>query len=316
MNLEQVRAAWTKRCATLADEIRAKRRCDICIANALWSDKRFPLRKEYVDTIAASYRTGGVIPADFSNPEASRQMINQWAQTQTKDKIEDLIPKNEVDDNTRLVLTNAIYFKGQWASQFDPKYTRDGNFFVTSDRQVNARMMTGRMTCRYVADKDMQAIELPYADGNMGMVIILPRSKDGLAILEKSLSPEVFAAWLGRMHETTVSVHLPRFTISGASKDLGETLRAMGMTDAFDYRRANFTGMTDSGGPYAIGKVFHQGRIEVTEEGTVAAAATAVTMTLGGSPPAFNADHPFFFVIRDIKTGTIAFMGHVAEPTL
>jgi len=288
----------------------------LSVANALWPKRGYRLLPNFLETLRLHYGAG-LRPLDFSaDPEGSRRTINAWVGRQTRGKITDLLPPRSIKPNTRLVLTNAVYFKGAWKLRFDARLTGPQTFWLAPGRGVKVPMMRHR-TARFLYGefKDLQVLSLPYAGGRMSMVVLLPRRVDGLAGLERSLTSPALIGWLSSLRRRKVRVWLPRFKLTSRFS-LKKTLSAMGMPDAFDRVRADFSGMT-GGRDLMIDKVLHQAKIQVNEQGTEAAGATAVIMVPRGMvrrPPAFRADRPFVFLIRDERTGGILFMGRVVDP--
>lgn len=312
----------------------AKRPYELTVANALWGQQGYKFRREFVETAIDNYG-GGLNQVDFKrDAEAARKTINQWVEDRTREKIKDLIPSGVLDAATRLVLTNAIYFKGRWASPFDEKRTAEMPFVPAMPRGFRGRVAAFqvplmRQTARfgYFESDRMRALEMLYEGGDLAMLILLPKSPslersgaahhtEDLVALEKSLTVENLADWSAKLKRQEVEVFLPRFKATLAF-DLGDVLKSMGMADAFDAEKADFTGMTEKRELF-ISAVLHKAFVEVNEEGTEAAAATAVLMKgNGGGPdpvPVFRADHPFVFLIRHIKTGSIFFVGRVMDP--
>ncbi|HNV71729.1 MAG TPA: serpin family protein, partial [Candidatus Ozemobacteraceae bacterium] len=255
---------------------------------------------------------------DFTaDAEAVRKVINTWVAEQTRDRIKNLLPEKSLDSLTRLVLVNAVYFKGVWAQAFDKAETKPQAFFVDGKESVELPLMFRKMNSGYLKGDDYQALELPYQGNRLGMVVFLPDAKDGLAAFEKKMTGEGLSKLLGMLqHEKDIQVYLPKFTFSWGG-GMKEHLQALGMKVPFE-DNADFSGMT--GKPdLKIDQVYHQAFVEVNEEGTEAAAATAVVMTEKGisfeiEPKLFRADHPFLFLIRDRETGTVLFMGRVTDP--
>ena len=286
--------------------------CTLHVANALWGQQGCGFRDEFLELNRRHYGAG-FREVDFAAaPEQARQTINAWVADQTEQMIRELLQRGDLDAADVLVLTNAIYFKGDWASRFDRRQTRDAPFRVSEHEQVTVPMMHSSGRFGFAATEDVDLLELPYAGDRLSMVVLLPKEIAGLAALEQSLSTENLEGWLGKLREETTRVQLPRFKLDSRF-DLAKTLEAMGMTDAFNARKADFSGMTGRRDLY-IGMVIHQAAIEVHEEGTEAAAATAVRMKRGAGPPVFVADHPFLFLIRDRESGSVLFMGRVMNP--
>ena len=285
------------------------------IANSLWPQAGYPFLEEFL-ALTKEYYGATITPLDYGDPETARETINAWVGEHTEGKIKELIGPRVLGALTRLVLTNAIYFKGNWASRFDPALTEDAPFWVTPARQVPVPMMTQQREFKYAECAGVQILELPYAGHDLAMIVLLPRQADGLATLEDALSVESLTQWTRAVWEREVVVFLPRFKAS-SKFDLKDTLESLGMADAFDADEANFSGMDGVERWLYISAVLHQAFVDVNEEGTEAAAATAVIMAAMGlpaSPPAFRADHPFIFLIRDNRTGSILFLGRVVDP--
>jgi len=292
-------------------EVQKKGQVRLSVANSLWPDERFALLKEFLAMTKLHY---GVLitGVDYRDTEAARQRINAWVEEKTEHKIEELIPPAVLNPLTALVLVNAIYFKGDWASQFEEALTEESPFWVTPEEQVLVMMMTQKHEYRYGQDGSLQVLELPYAGEDLSMVVLLPREPGGLGKLETALTAENLDRWTRRLWETEVEVFLPRFEVTLPFR-LDDTLKSMGMIDAFS-AKADFSGM--AGGPLGIAAVLHKAFVKVDEEGTEAAAATAVVALRAAPvpPPAFRADHPFLFLIRENATGSILFLGRVVNP--
>jgi len=283
-------------------------------ANALWVEKTYPFLLEYT-TVASQYYGASATNLDFiRGTESSRVTINNWVEAQTNGKIKDLIPRGAIDSMTRLVITNAVYFKGKWAEQFNETFTKEEDFSTAENKKVKVQMMRlDETTLNYSESGDLQVLELPYEGGDLSMLLLLPKDNN-LDALESSLSAEKLSELRASLHEEKVYVHIPRFKFE-TTYDLGSKLSAMGMPRAFT-SAADFSGM-DGTRDLSISKVIHKAFIEVNEEGTEAAAATAVIIRTGSMPyyKTFRADHPFVFVIQEKKTGAVLFVGRVADPT-
>lgn len=282
----------------------------LSVANALWGQKGFPWRAEFL-TVQKDRFGAGFQEADFqANPDAERQRINRWVEDQTRDRIKELILPNVVTRDTRMVLANAIYFKGQWLKQFDPKATQDAPFHLADGGTVSVPIMSAKLKCRHSSLEGLKVLELLYKGGELAMVVLLPDKPNGLPDLERQLTADTFEKWLAKLHETEIQVSLPRFRFEQRFS-LNDPLIALGMTDAFG--PADFSGMATSS-PGSITAVVHKAFVDVNEEGTEAAAATAVVVKEVSASPSFRADHPFLFLVRDVKHGTILFMGRVMNP--
>jgi serpin B len=285
------------------------------VANALWGQKGYGFLKQFVELVRADY-DGRLNEVDFVGAaEAARKTINTWVEKQTKGKIKDLIPAGVLDSMTRLVLTNAIYFKGNWARQFKKDQTQDAPFVLADGRRIETAMMNQTAEFGYMETETLQGLELPYVDKELSMVVLLPRQPDGLSKLEQALTAENLSQWLGRLYSREVVVSVPKFKVT-TQFSLGSVLQSMGMTDAFS-DSADFSGM-DGKKDLFISAVIHKAYVDVNEEGTEAAAATGVVMRLTSlgpnETPVFRADHPFLFLIRDNKSGGILFIGRVMDP--
>lgn len=285
-----------------------RRSFELKVANAIWGQKG---RGWYPDWLALQKSRFGseLKEADFQkNPDTERLRINQWVEEQTHNRIKDLLQPGQIRSNTVQVLVNAIYFKGKWVTQFDPKKTRDQTFHLADDRRTQVPMMHGDIQCGYYREEDVVSIvELPYQGNELSMIVMLPRFPDGVPALEKRLSPELLGKWIDSLKVRTVEqVSLPRFR-DDSRYELLPYLESLGMTGS------DFTRMAP-GSMEPITSVTHQAFVEVNEEGTQAAAATAVIRGESLQLPLFVAEHPFLFLIRDVKHGTILFMGRVMNP--
>ena len=295
------------------EEVNQTKGCRVAIANRLFGRQGEPFRPEFLDLIDKSYG-GGMERMNFAgDSEGSRKAINAWVEKKTEDRIKDLLVRDDVGRDTKLVLANAIYFKGDWETPFDKNLTASGVFMVDAakDRlQPQVPMMKRIGTMPYFKGNGFQAVELPYVGKSLSMVVFLPDAVDGLAAFEKTLTERNLAAWLPSLrNRESIRLSLPKFTMT-IRYELEKTLADMGLPLTGD-----FSGMT-AGGGLSISKVIHKAFVDVNEEGTEAAAATAVIMERGMPPPPveFKADHPFFFLIRDKAMGSILFMGRVVNP--
>jgi serpin B len=295
--------------------IQEKGDIELRVANALWPQKDYVFLEEFLALIGKYYGSA-ITPLDYKTAhEAARRTINEWVEKKTNDKIKDLIPEGVLDAFTRLVLTNAIYFKGNWATQFDKKLTEDAPFHLLSGDSVETPLMHQKQTCGYAEFEGLQVLELPYVGDALSMVLLLPREVDGLAELEHRLTTDNLEKWTGQLGKQQVSIFLPKFTMTSQFQ-LEKTLGSMGMPDAFG-SRADFSGMDGTRNLF-ISAVIHKAFVAVDEEGTEAAAATGVVISLTAAPrptPVFRADHPFVFIIRDNASGSILFLGRVVDPT-
>jgi len=295
--------------------IQEKGDIELNIANALWTQEDYVLLGEFLKVIEDNY--GAVLNAvDFKRAyEEARKKINAWVEQKTKDKIKDLIKPGVLNSMTRLVLTNAIYFKGKWKSQFKKCRTKKYPFSLSTDKSVEIPMMRQKHQFRYVENDSLQILEMPYVGNDLAMVVLLPRKVDGLPQLEADLSVENLHMWTGHLRKREVSVFLPKFKMTSQFR-LSETLASMGMPDAFG-RNADFSGINGKKNLF-ISAVIHKAFVDVGEEGTEAAAATAGVISLTAAPskppPTFRADHPFLFLIQDNRSGSIIFVGRIVNP--
>lgn len=284
------------------------------IANAVWAQKDFHFEQSFLDTLSANYNAGLKL-VDFNKPEDARALINLWVAAQTNDKIQELIPEGLLDQMTRMVLTNAIYFKGAWSNQFEEKDTEDGSFTLLDGSSETVPFMHGNFTLSALVSDKIQAIRLPYEGGTYAMAAIMPL--ENFAEFEAQLTAADLEQLLNSLQSSSAMVDLSMPKFQAESRfGLGEILAGLGMPDAFDAQKADFSGMT--GKPdLMISSVLHQATIDVNEEGTEAAAATAVAMSLTSMPGqsyTIRLDKPFIYVIYETTTNTITFMGRVVNP--
>ncbi|MFW9917437.1 MAG: serpin family protein [Candidatus Thorarchaeota archaeon] len=289
----------------------------LSVANALWPQQDYKFLDEYLSLIKTHYGVS-ITPVDYKRArKTARKMINRWVEDKTQDKIKDLVKPGILDTLTRLVLVNAIYFKGNWENQFKAEKTKDSPFYISSKKSVQAPMMTQKEKFGYADIGSFEMLKLPYVGNEMSMIVLLPKEVDGLKQLEASLSAENLKRWKGRLSKREALVFLPKFQMTSMFR-LDKTLVSMGMADAFSDSKANFAGMDGRPDWLYIGAVIHKAFVDVNEEGTEAAAATAVVMKarrMPAPPPVFRADHPFIFLIQENQNGSILFMGRVTDPT-
>ena len=284
-------------------------------ANALWAQKGYSFKKEYLAALNAANQAE-VTEIDFARTtEAARKTINEWTSKQTNKKIPELLAQGILTEMTRLVLTNAIYFKGSWEVEFPKAQTRPESFHLNGKEQALVPMMFRKGDFRYIEGTTYKAVELPYKGGDIVMDIFLPKDVAGLAAFEKEMAAVELQKLLKEMHfQTDLLVKLPPFKIE-AGFSLKEALSTLGMEQAFT-DAADFSGMNGKKN-LKIGAVIHKAFVDVNEEGTEAAAATAVEMKTKGFSPKnleFVADHPFLFLIVEVKNGNVLFLGRVADP--
>ena len=284
-------------------------------ANALWTKNDYPFLEDYLNFID-NYYMGKATDIDFTNPTTAAEIINRWIEENTGGKIKDMLSSSDINPATVLILSNAIYFKGLWLTQFDVEDTLDRDFELISTDTVEVPTMIltdSEESFNYAENDDFQILELPYKGDAVSMIIILPK-ENNIADVEHMINNENLNLWMESMYKTDVNIYLPKFTYE-TEYNLKETLISMGMDIPFS-QNADFSGMNGFGGLF-IGKVLHKAFIEVNEEGTEAAAATTVHMLETSMPEpkiVFNADHPFTYLILHKETDTILFMGKVTNP--
>ena len=293
---------------------------ELAVANALWGQAGFPFRADFIDLLSDRY-AAGLNEVDFLDaPEQARQTINAWVEDETRERIKELIPEGIIDDETRLVLTNAIYFLGDWKHTFNEDATRPAPFHLSDENTTEVPMMHQTERLRYMEDDHLQMLELPYRGEELSMLVMLPTKRnhdpaEAIAALQDRLSPDALEAWTEALASQRVDVKLPRFSFTSELR-LDDALQAMGMEDAFVFRRADFTGIA-SVEELFIEAVLHKAFVKVDEKGTEAAAATAVVIAQRAAPAepvTFHADRSFMFLIRHNDSGEILFMGRVNEP--
>lgn len=292
----------------------------ILSANRLWGQDGAFFEPQFLGQLQ-QYYGGEVETLDFINQtEICRQTINDWVEERTQDKIQDPIAPNKLTSLTRFVLTNAIYFQGNWLAVFDPERTRDATFTTASGEQANVSMMYQREYFEYAEVEGLQILELPYRGDALSMVVLLPDAVGGLAALERRFTPDNLQQWLSALtlpvegpELMQIQLWLPKFRVT-SEFDLTKVLSMMGMPSAFG-ERSDFSGI-NGGRDLFISDVIHKAVVEVSEIGTEAAAATAIGGVTRGVPPSieFRADRPFVFLIRHRHSGSILFLGRVANP--
>ncbi len=294
----------------------SKRGYRLSMANRLWGQQGDHFLPDFLALTRESYGAE-LAPVDFASQTASaRRAINSWVEQRTQSKIKDLIQPGDLTDRTRLVLTNAIYFKGRWSEPFETGATEEANFHVDAKQDVRVPMMHRTSGLAYWAGDGLKVVALPYSRGDLSMVILLPDKADGMEALEAGLTAKNLAKWLDGLRPNEVKVSLPRFATSSRFK-LADVLKAMGMSQAFSPGPSDFSGISTEE-DLSLSEVIHQAFVDVNEEGTEAAAATAVVQSppspVPPPPVEFRADHPFVFLIRDKARGSILFLGRVANP--
>jgi len=287
----------------------------LAIANGLWVQQGFPLESEFEQTVRKLYQAP-LTPLDFqANAEKARHEINAWTAQHTNDKIPELFAPGSIEAATRMVLTSAIYFYGKWSAPFDPKNTRAEPFQLGGARTVDAMFMHQKTDFLYGETPSAQILEMKYQGTPLAFDILLPKANEGLAEVERSIKPDVLSAWFGALTSRKVETSIPKFRAE-SSFSLRDMLSRMGMADAFS-RTADFSGI-DGRRDLCVGGVVHKAFVDVSEEGTEAAAATGITVRPMAmrrlDQTVFRADHPFAFFIRDTASGVILFEGRLMQP--
>lgn len=310
---EQVHPAFAALLANLQAPPQAA--YELRIANRLWGQTGYDFRREYLDTTRRHYGAE-LAQVDFrGQPENVRVEINRWVEKQTHDRIVDLLPSGSITGMTRLVLTNAVYFKGTWSSTFDKRATRPAAFTTADGERVEVPLMYQSETFGYAENDLLQILEMPYRGDDLSMVILLPKQRGALKDVEDQLTTENLAGWLKQLGRAEVQSYVPRFKLT-EQFSLNATLAGLGMPSAFDPREANFAGMNGRRDLY-ISDAVHKAFVDVNEEGTEAAAATGIVFGVTSAPSRierFRADHPFVFMIRHRATGGILFLGRLSDP--
>jgi len=284
------------------------------LANRSWVEKEFQVSPAFANTTRDlfGYEMG---EADFVHePDASRAAINQWIEQQTKGHIRDLFPQGSIKSGTRLVLANAIYFKGLWKTPFRAEETTSKTFYVGGKDAAPVPTMYRTGSYPFVKLAHARMVELPYRGDHLSMLVILPDEHDGIGTLENSIEAGTLNSWVSQLRAHEVALEIPKFK-SERKWNLVPVLNRLGMRAAFNPAKADFSAIA-KGHDLFLGAVYHGAFVEVNEEGTEAAAATGVGVvaTSVRVPESFTADHPFLYVIRDRATGCILFMGRVADP--
>ncbi len=292
------------------------------VADALWAQQGYTFLDDFLKLTKSDYGAG-FNEVDFKGAaEVARLTINKWVEQKTENKISNLLRPGALHPDTRLVLTNAIYFKGDWQTPFKKSWTEDDDFHLSPAQSVKAPLMHRSDSFNYFNGGTFQALEIPYKSGELSMIVFLPNDISGLPALEQSLTASNMQQWLSQLQPVSkVILTMPRFKMT-RQFELQQTLGAMGMPRAFDANAADFSGIT-GGRDLFISAVIHKAFVDVDEQGTEAAAATAVVMEMATArrepppppPIIFRADHPFIFLIRDNRSGGILFMGRVTDPT-
>ncbi len=296
---------------------------ELNIANSLWPQESYAFYNEYISLLGEFYSVS-IFPVNYRDTEKARSGINQWVSEKTNNKISNMIPPGVLTPLTVMVLVNAVYFKATWQNEFDRDKTGEDDFFIKPDKKIRVNMMNRTDKYSYGELGNCQVLELPYADREISMFIILPQAGNSIETAAEAISAGYIKKIRQELAKYRVDVSLPRFRLSYAA-GLTQVLQSMGMTDACDMGKADFTGMYDKqkagGDNLYISDIRHKAFVEVNEEGTEAAAATSVTVARTSFQPpleqkVFKADHPFIFMIVDNKTGAVLFIGRIENPDI
>ena len=290
---------------------------EFSIANSIWAEQTYQFLGPFLETLALNYGAGARLVDFVNDPEGARTAINTWVNDETNDRIPELLPQGVIDAMTRLVLTNAIFFKASWEEPFPVEGTEDGDFTLLSGSTVRAPLMhsLGTETLQYAEGEDFQAIELAYTGDEMAFLVILPE-QGGFPDFEEDFDADALDEIVASLESQAVTVTLPKFEFS-SDVPLKQALAGLGMATAFEPGIADFSGMDGTRDLY-VSHVLHKAFVAVDEEGTEAAAATAVVVGVTSAPlepKVFEANRPFIFLIRDRLTGTVLFIGRVLDPT-
>jgi serpin B len=295
-------------------EIQSRKSVILRMTNAFWIQTGFKFKKDFIK-LCRDYYKSDIFSVEYEkNPEKCRLKINKWVAKQTKNNIRNILLLGTIDEFTRWIITNAIYFNGNWLNQFAAYDTKDDVFWQSSKKKLKVKMMFQKNDFGYKETADLHVLEMPYVGKDLSMIILLPQRLDGLPKLEEELSSDILREWTSDLRSGEVKVFIPRFDVK-AKYNLNGALNSLGMKEAFT-DKADFSGMTDEM-IHWISEIMHETFVRVHEEGTEAAAATAALYSLGVSSrevSEFRADHPFLFIIRENITETILFMGRVWEP--
>ncbi len=305
----------------LLQALRARQEKDeveLHIANALWGQTGYDFRDEYLEVTRKQYGAG-LKQVDFKrSAEQAREKINTWVAENTRNKIKKLMPKGAITPRTRLALTNAVYFKAQWAHTFNKDATRKREFRLRNGETIQTPMMHQTERFPFTRTDNVKLLEMPYKNRALAMVILLPQEGTSLDTVEDQLNRNTLSTWLDHLDTARVRVAIPKFKLTSRFI-LNEPLENMGMTDAFRPNKADFSGMTAAPKPrFFLQTVVHKAYVDVYEKGTEAAAATGVSLGVTSAQPekpeTFMADHPFLFILRDRQTESILFIGRVLSP--
>ena len=318
LGISEDQDVWHSSLGGLGSDIGSGLHCDyeLALANRLFAQTGYPFHQDFLDGVLQAYQAPVESLDIQGDTENSRQYINEWIADITRDKIPELLKPGVLSPASVMVLVNAIYFKGNWSEQFEEQSTNQQGVFVQEDgTELITPIMWGEMEeARYAGLEDAQVLELPYAGGELAMTVILPAEGISLSDYEAQLTVEDMQEWADSLTPQPVFVSLPRFEMRSTAT-LNDALMSLGMVDLFVPGVADLSGMSDM--PLFVSSVVHEAYVKVNEEGTEAAAATAVVVSEASVPdyPWFEATRPFLFQIRDLLTDSVLFMGRVTDPT-
>jgi len=289
---------------------------DMQSANKVWISKEVNVIQSFINTLQTNYdATIGAL--DTSNPEEARKNINQWVSMKTEGNIKDLFPEGSIDSLTRLVIANALFYKGQWSHKFDKKSTRKGDFHLDNGETIQVDLMYNNEKYPYLKDINtgVDVVELPYGDKQFSMVVVVPNQNKKLSTVEQTINSDVFSRWVNDLKASnSVDVILPKFTVE-KQYDLKEKLLELGISDLFTAGVSDLSGVNDLHDLVVSGG-YHKVRVEVDEEGTTAAAATGLGIIAFSMPPQIRVDRPFLFYIIHKESNAIIFNGKITNPSI
>ncbi len=315
-NREAIGAAYGKLLRQWNEDDR-DRGYQLRVANRLWGQRGYKILDPFLVLTRRCYGAEMALVDYVGDAEGARLEINTWVEKQTEDKIKDLLQQGVIDNMTRLVLTNAVYFKGDWDMPFEESSTRKQDFKLSAAKTVKAPLMYQTEWFGYFEQPELQVLEMPYRGEDLSMIVLLPKAIDGLDAVERSLTLDKLKSLQSKLQWQKVRTYMPKFKLE-SSFNLNNTLKSIGMKLAFS-QSADFSGISGHKDLY-LSDVVHKAFVDVNESGTEAAAATAAVMTMKSAPPpprpipVFRADHPFIFMIRENRTGGILFLGRVVNP--
>jgi len=309
-------ARWHAAMGNLGATVQSGSGCTLHTANGLWAAAAHPTLSSYSGLLRDNY-WAEIESVDFQDEVEVCRTINTWVKDRTRNRIPHIVDENAIDSLTRMILVNAVYFRGDWLHVFDKRFTYPDDFYRLDGSNSVVPFMNQTGTFNFAEAGGVKVLELPYEGAAVSMLIILPNQKNGLSGLEKRLTATVLDKWSQTLRRTRVEVMLPRFTFE-TDLSLEKVLRSLGVVDAFDAEKADFSGVNGHKNDLYLDAVLHKAFVEVNEEGTEAAAATVSMAKSTGRPPPlpeFMADHPFVFFIRHKTTGAILFLGRLTDPS-